>query len=48
MKINAQKKKLELGRKIALLKILVRRPKIVIVKDTSWIIDGKSILEYFR
>jgi ABC-type bacteriocin/lantibiotic exporter with double-glycine peptidase domain len=48
IEIEGHKKHNELSRKIALLKLMLRRPRIVIVKDTSWIVGGKDIVELFR
>lgn len=39
--VNGQERNRELSRKIAMLKILLRKPPIVLVKDTPWIVGRR-------
>ncbi len=46
--VNWQEKNKSLSRKIAMLRILLRKPNIVIIKDTPWVVGSKDVLKWLR
>lgn len=38
----------ELSRKLAVMKAILRKVKILVIKDTPWFVAGRSIVELFK
>ncbi len=38
----------ELSRKLAVMKAILRKVKILMIKDTPWFVAGRSIVELFK